>query len=770
MELTVEKQLVASGEFEIVDREIPGSGPFNVLRSGLKWANAPLDLEAETALLALSGLADADQELASTVSGLSWVRSGPAGDGLRALQTLEVLARADAGLAKKVVEFPWMADDVTMDEGMALQSLTLWTGRNAGLAARIAGLEWVQRGISEDERRTLSNLWDISIEHPSLIEVLLDMPWLADRLTKDEARVITDLRWLARGNSGFAALLVSLRWLADSITDVEQSAVADLAAAGVNTPSLFQSLLSLPWLRDGVKQQEARVTGNLRLLGENNHSVAEQAAQMRILDGPIETTQQDLSWGLWKLSEIDPSLVLDLSAKRWFADGLNEDEAELVWSIASIASRSPEAAKAIIRMPFLETFEPADALATKSLQRVVFQKDDDDEESDVASEQFQRLMEYHSIKDGITDEETRIVAAINCASENNPDLLDVLLSPGGPSFEERTIILPLSGDVKLTIVRTRPGSQHTMDLLEAAVLWLEEFTGYPLPTGEVVYLFEEATRSSFGGPFGGTHCGSHIVSLPEYDEDSKSRRARLQLLAHELAHYYWTDFKQWVNEGAANFLSAISVNAGEGWPINPEEVPCTHYRSIAELDEDDPKPTTQEFNCNYSLGERLFHDLYRNLDDTAFRLALRSLYLLSQADATGDECEGTKLDICHVRAAFTTGMSPETAQASRQVIDRWYDGGDLSELKFRDDSPVNPEMPWVGGRITRSFLSTTGGAFPVSAVQGVDENHPALCQSRIFLREWRKPRHATVGNCRVFRRRRLHLPPLERGIAGSRHP
>ena len=66
--------------------------------------------------------------------------------------------------------------------------------------------------------------------------------------------------------------------------------------------------------------------------------------------------------------------------------------------------------------------------------------------------------------------------------------------------------------------------------------------------------------------------------------------------------------------------------------------------------------------CHYSLGERLFHDLYRNVDETTFRLAFRRLYLLSQDDDPHDGRNGTKLTICHVRGSFTTDVSKETAE------------------------------------------------------------------------------------------------------------
>ena len=77
VDLLVDGELAASEEFEIVDSEIPASGPFLELQNGLPWAEQPLGLDEENALLALSSIMETDAALAAQVASLPWMRQAP---------------------------------------------------------------------------------------------------------------------------------------------------------------------------------------------------------------------------------------------------------------------------------------------------------------------------------------------------------------------------------------------------------------------------------------------------------------------------------------------------------------------------------------------------------------------------------------------------------------------------------------------------------------------------------------------------------------------
>ena len=45
-------------------------------------------------------------------------------------------------------------------------------------------------------------------------------------------------------------------------------------------------------------------------------------------------------------------------------------------------------------------------------------------------------------------------------------------------------------------------------------------------------------------------------------------------IAHKVAHYYWSGNAEWIDEGAADFLAAISGNARAGAPVAATNQPC----------------------------------------------------------------------------------------------------------------------------------------------------------------------------------------------------
>ena len=255
-------------------------------------------------------------------------------------------------------------------------------------------------------------------------------------------------------------------------------------------------------------------------------------------------------------------------------------------------------------------------------------------------ETLSKIMSHPTISDGITDQEAKIIAALHPFLK--PDQLDKLLDPEQATLEERTITLPLAGKTHLSIVRTRRGGDYTMDLLERAVRGIEEFMGLPFPRRQAIYLFEEGAS----GGSAARNLGTRVVIL--IDEQALSKEQMLELLAHEASHYYWTGGTNWINKGAATFMESVVKNTMDG-PL--DQPPWRLARSIAELEGLDPDSLTfrDAFRCNYSLGERLFRDLHRNMDDTTFRLSFRRLYLHTLFNIPDDECDDYRKTICHVK-------------------------------------------------------------------------------------------------------------------------
>ena len=112
----------------------------------------------------------------------------------------------------------------------------------------------------------------------------------------------------------------------------------------------------------------------------------------------------------------------------------------------------------------------------------------------------------------------------------------------------------------MAIIRTNnQGADRSIDLLEHSVRNIEEFMAAPFPNGYVGLLFGNAVS----GDSAGTYFGTHMAILARYDIDDDSYYADYagHIIAHEVAHYYWNDNDDWVDEGASDFVASISENA-----------------------------------------------------------------------------------------------------------------------------------------------------------------------------------------------------------------
>ena len=418
---------------------------------------------------------------------------------------------------------------------------------------------------------------------------------------------------------------------------------------------IAESILKVSWIADGVEESEREAVQTLINLAA---SVSTETLAMLLME------------------------------VTWFADGVSEDESEVIRALRIIAREDAGAAARIIAMPFLESLEPPDEMAVKALtDLVVFNPDD-----------FADAMSRPALVDGVTDSEAPIVAMLRGVYKTEPDLVNVLLDQSKVYVERKTTRLQLSGDVVIVIVRTNPGAERGMTLVENAVIIAENLMARPLPTNYVGVLFEDAVASSFAG----ANFGTHIAIRPKYDVDDGSREAIFapHNIAHEVAHYYWRGNSDWVDEGMADFMASAIENRRDGKQIGVTNDPCPFAKSVAELEGLKPDRGDLAFRCNYSLGERLFFAIHRTLGEDAFWSAARNLYDVSRVDTPNDRHSGTSMNISHVRDAFS-GESESAAT----VISRWYDGTEAHDISGLDTREPNPRFSAVSGEIGRAYVS-----------------------------------------------------------------
>ena len=131
--------------------------------------------------------------------------------------------------------------------------------------------------------------------------------------------------------------------------------------------------------------------------------------------------------------------------------------------------------------------------------------------------------------------------------------------------EHRTINLPLRGQTNLLILRAQPGSKVSMDLLENAVKEAERFMDVPFPTDQVTLEFTKGKDSGHefrDGQFKGDDWSGKVQVNPMHDQHalvttnySPGNEKRLaEVIAHEVAHYYWNHHITWIDEGMAETL------------------------------------------------------------------------------------------------------------------------------------------------------------------------------------------------------------------------
>ena len=212
------------------------------------------------------------------------------------------------------------------------------------------------------------------------------------------------------------------------------------------------------------------------------------------------------------------------------------------------------------------------------------------------------------------------------------------------TMEERVVNLPRAGLTDFAIIRTGPGAERSMDLLEQAAYSASRL--WPSRSPPSTWRCSLRTRSPATQPesiFGGVN----MAVRPQYDVDDGSRQAEFagHLIAHEVAHYYWRGNSDWVDEGAADFMASVAEYARTGRPVGVTNDPCGYARTIEELERLAPSRGDEAFNCNYALGERLFVDLYRSFNEDRVRRGLRNLYRLSQAEGEDDAESGTEVGI-----------------------------------------------------------------------------------------------------------------------------
>ena len=611
------------------------------------------------------------------------------------------LEQQDPKLASSIKQLAWTQDGIDGAESKAIQSLLYIAVLSRPVASSIVSLTWVQDDIDELEGEAFR--WINNIGSAEVASSVVALSWVQDGIDALEVETIENLSYVEYGSTEVASSVVALGWVRDGIDELEAEAIDWMNNVNIGSPEVASSVVSLNWVQDGIDAVEVKAIENLSYIANRYADVASSVVSLNWVHDGVDAVEVKAIESLFFIANEDSEVATSIVSLRWVQDGIEDAEVGLIGNFVWISKRDPGAALRIVGMPFIDTIEAPDISAIEALGRL----------ATFAPETFVRVMSHAALLDGISNDMASVVATLHGVAGTNPSLIDVLLDPARVSLERRTITLPLAGDVTLVIIRTAPGAARSMDLLEHSVRSAEEYMGAPLPTSYVGLLYENAVSAWAAGE----NFGTHIAVRPKYDVDDGSHDAAFagHSNAHEVAHYYWSGNAGWVDEGAADFMASIIENARTGHPIGVTNLPCVYARSIGELEALGIAQGDVEFGCNYSLGERLFVDLYRTLGEGRFQQGFRALYLASEIEDDADSRRGTSVGIEHVREAFRSDDGVEAA-----VIARWYDGTEAYDLSQLDATIADPTLPKINGRIDRAYIIISEGGPEASSFSAQD--------------------------------------------------
>ena len=188
--------------------------------------------------------------------------------------------------------------------------------------------------------------------------------------------------WLEQNRPQDAIAIRALPWVGDGINGSELQAAEALIATARWYPNVFSSLMRMSWLGDGVTDAEAITMLYIRYAAffDAQSPGADLAGQML-----------RKSWVQDAISADEATVIRFLYFIVWY-DTDSPPPAQIITAVNAAAGR-------ILVMPFLDSVESADALAVRSLERI----------EDISKADFLQIMSRPTLRDGITDQEAKIV-------------------------------------------------------------------------------------------------------------------------------------------------------------------------------------------------------------------------------------------------------------------------------------------------------------------------------------------------------------------------
>ena len=381
------------------------------------------------------------------------------------------------------------------------------------------------------------------------------------------------------------------------------------------------------------------------------------------------------------------TLTSDITGLPWVADGLTTPETVTRDLLGLLQGHEPALTRSLTAMPFLQDHNPGDHAAIKSIAVIAVVYDD----LDFVTE----TLAISELADGggLDNDEAKIVSTFALAYAEGLESEIRLLARYG-EIEESTVRGRYNNSITFCVIRlfTDLDNSAVMGRAKDAVSHAEELMGKALPTDFVPIVVHN-------GPTPGVNNSISIRIDQSIDTNVVSDRFRLEVIAHEIGHYYWglpgREYG-WLAEGAAEYIAAYAEKKKHNdADLHTHFQPCPYYRTVEHLRADAPSEFSSGIICNYSLGESLFINLGRSMTDTAFKTAFRKLHRDAEASLDNGNDPGELLlqafcSTCasNPRNLGATGFTLARRYGERILTDRTTTTGTVPRLGEVDAASI----------------------------------------------------------------------------------
>ena len=491
-----------------------------------------------------------------------------------ALERFAFIAGRDAALAQDIIGLTWVLDEIDEDEGKALQNLAAFSARDLALTNLVITFSWVRDDVTVDEWPALGSLAALAERDSTLASRVLAFNWVTDAIAAHERWTLSYLNSIATSDLALARHLSGLMWIADDISEDERGALRYIQDIGLADVSGVSPAASVPWITDGIVEDELWALMYLRDIFERDWALGRQLVSMPFYTTSFELHDRQALSALGYLGDFFPDELELLTGRRWFFDGLDDQEAALVVVLGAppVPWFGPPDLRDLTRTNYGES-RMATYADGSLVQLTFFQYQPDPRKIsgfvDQVEETIQIMAEFIGVQFPV--EEVILLFA-------SPTELNLREGEYVPAFN--------AGGVYVVVDPTETGQQDTLN---------HEIAHYYWGSAEGPHWFVEG-----GSDFLASYVAERLYSTSPIDPRSLRRKAS--------------------EDNGSRYCGTLSIDTIQDLIDKlAEEGRAIHVEQAYDI-------------CNYARGENLFLNLYTTIGADSFRAAWNELYQLAQQE------------------------------------------------------------------------------------------------------------------------------------------